>query len=188
MAKLLDIKCFWNMAFEEDYNNLDKWEGQILLEEDGWFEGVVTAPNNRYELKNCFIFGVYHSNKIIELFKLSPLSVYHGVKDEVGYNGEFEIINSLGSLPGGNSCIMVQSPKNTIDIPTEIEILEFKIQKYKSNIKYKEEYNFYTNIASIRNVLTKLVMINYIGRKFTSEEADIINRELKPLKEQFVRR
>lgn len=41
MGKLNDIKGYWNMSGGWDFNDNDMWEGRIILEEDGWFEGIV---------------------------------------------------------------------------------------------------------------------------------------------------
>ena len=45
MAKLIDIKGYWNMANDWTFDEKNVWQGQILLQEDGWFEGVVVDPH-----------------------------------------------------------------------------------------------------------------------------------------------
>ena len=91
MTKLNDIKGYWDATYSYDFNDINMWEGQILLEEDGWFEGIVVDPKSSYT-KDRFIFGVYHPDKVIELFKFTPVSVsnpfvFHGKRDAKGYDG-----------------------------------------------------------------------------------------------------
>ena len=57
MTKLMDIKGYWNMSGSFEFNDNDMWEGKILLDEDGWFEGIVVDPNSSYTEDRC-IFGV----------------------------------------------------------------------------------------------------------------------------------
>ena len=92
MSMLKDIKGYWNVGYSYDFNDVNMWEGQILLEEDGWFEGIVVDPKSSYT-EDRFIFGVYHPDKVIELFKLTPINissffVFHGKKSEKGYDGD----------------------------------------------------------------------------------------------------
>ena len=56
MAKLMDIKGYWDMSYGYDFNDNDMWEGKILLDDDGWFEGTVVDPNSSYT-EDRFIFG-----------------------------------------------------------------------------------------------------------------------------------
>ena len=85
MAKLMDIKGYWDMSGSFNFNDNDMWEGKILLNDDGWFEGIVVDPNSSYT-EDRFIFGVYHPEKVIELFKFTPIDVsapfvFHGKRD-----------------------------------------------------------------------------------------------------------
>ena len=60
MAKLMDIKGYWDMSGSFNFNDNDMWEGKILLNDDGWFEGIVVDPNSSYT-EDRFIFGVYYT-------------------------------------------------------------------------------------------------------------------------------
>jgi len=39
-------------------------EGQILLQDDGWFEGIVVDPSSSYT-EDRFIFDVYYLEKVV---------------------------------------------------------------------------------------------------------------------------
>ena len=67
MSKLVDIKGYWNefnikdyinKSCGNDFNDNDMWEGKLLLEDDGWFEGIVVDPFSSY-IENRFVFGIY---------------------------------------------------------------------------------------------------------------------------------
>ena len=144
MAKLNDIKGYWDTSYGCDFNYNDMWEGKILLEEDGWFEGIVVDPNSFYK-KDRFIFGVYYPNKVIELFKCTPIDVsapfvFHGTRDVTGYDGTFESIGLLGSTPCGVSRII------TRDAEFARENVDSEIDELKSSPIY--ETNLMSYLAS----------------------------------------
>ena len=67
MAVLNDIEGYWNltgsrMIFYEDH----MWEGSLLLEDDGWFEGIVKDKKIPYD-GDIMIFGFYYPEKSIKL-------------------------------------------------------------------------------------------------------------------------
>ena len=136
MSKLFDIKGYFDSSYEYQFNDRDMWEGKILLEDDGWFEGVVKDVSSSYQ-EDRFVFGVYHPGKVIELFKWTPTSfsspfVFHGNKSEVGYQGEFEVIGLMGSMPYGVSRI---TPEEVVlgndEEQVEIDDVKRRIERYK---------------------------------------------------------
>ena len=72
MSKLVDIKGYWNMSGGYDFNDNDMWEGKLLLEDDGWFEGIVNDPTSPYT-GDRMVFGIYHPTKIIELLNINNI-------------------------------------------------------------------------------------------------------------------
>lgn len=72
----MDIKGYWNMFYGYDFNDRDMWEGQILLSDVGWFEGIVVDPNSFYT-EDRFIFGVYYPGKVVNYFSLLLLVLVH---------------------------------------------------------------------------------------------------------------
>ncbi len=191
MAKLMDIKGYWNMAYGCDFNDKDMWEGQILLQDDGWFEGIVVDPNSSYK-EDRFIFGVYYPEKVIELFKVTPISVnapfvFHGKRDAKGYDGQFETIGLFGAMPCGNSHIITQYVETVRQgIEEESQKLEAKIQRYKDNIMDEPGKEFYENTFAMRRTMVESILRNYEKRGFTQEEIDELREEFEPVKDRVM--
>lgn len=191
MAKLMDIKGYWNMSYGYNFNDNDMWEGQILLQDDGWFEGIVVDPNSSYT-EDRFIFGVYYPEKVVELFKFTPLNisapfVFHGIRDAKGYEGQFETIGLFGTMPCGNSHIITQYAEVARgNVNEEAKVLEAKIQRYKSSIMDKSGQEFYDNTIAIRKTMTQSVLKDYEGQGFTSEEIDELREEFEPVVERVI--
>lgn len=132
MKKLIDIKGYWNTSFDWNLNDKDMWEGQILLEEDGWFEGIVKDPYSQYT-GDRFIFGIYHPEKVIDLYKYAPEDVsspfrFHGDRDVKGYDGVFSVYGLFGETPYGNCHIITQYAKSETDNHIQdVNLLEKKL-------------------------------------------------------------
>ena len=176
MNKLIEIKGFWKTRRKEDYNDKNMWEGKLLLEEDGWFEGIVIDPESQYK-GNRFIFGIYHENKIIELLKISPENVsnpfvFRCQKNRKEYEGIFSVIDTYDEYPCGESKIItneIDYLKEKQNIETEKERLLNKINSFKEENDYKE---LYENILNIRSNLSEYVLRKYKGDKFTKKEIE----------------
>lgn len=164
MTKLIDIKGYWDMSIIYNFNERNMWEGQILLQEDGWFEGIAINSNGTYK-DDRFIFGVYHPEKDIELFKFTPISVsspfvYHGKRDVKGYDGRFETIGAV-TVPCGNSHIITQYAEDVRkNIEEETKLLESRIERYKSSIMDEFGQKYYNNIITKRSSMTKQVIMS----------------------------
>ncbi len=206
MSKLVDIKGYWNEFYikdymnkscENDFNDNDMWEGKLLLEDDGWFEGIVVDPFSSY-IENRFVFGIYFPDKVFKLYKFTPMSisnpfVFHAKKDCEGYNGMFEIIGSLGSLPYGRCRILTShidvknNPVEQMAIEEDKRKLQEKIQAYKDNIMDDVGREFYENAIAQRSSLCKIILANYEGREFTTEEMQQIMEECQPVNERIMK-
>ena len=190
MTKLIDINGYWNAFYEWNFNDQNMWEGQILLQDDGWFEGIVVDPNSSYK-DDRFIFGVYYPDKIIELFKLTPQSinnpfVFHGKRDAKGYDGQFEIIGLFGPKPYGNCHIITQFAEAVRQgTEEESQKLESKIQRYKDSMMDETSKQFYENYIAIRTMI-KSVLRNYEGRNFNPEEIDEFRQEFEPVNDKVI--
>lgn len=191
MAKLMDIKGYWDMSGRYDFNDNDMWEGKILLDDDGWFEGIVVDSNSSYT-EDRFIFGVYYPEKVIELFKFTPISVsapfvFYGKRDAKGYDGEFETIGLFGAMPCGVSHIITQYAESVRE-NTEVETdeLEKRIQRYKQSIMDETGKEFYNNSIAMRNSMCQIILRNFEGRGFTSEELQQIMEECQPVNDRVM--
>lgn len=191
MSKLNDIKGYWDMSYNYNFNDNDMWEGKILLEDDGWFEGIVVDPNSSYK-EDRFIFGVYHQGKIIELFKFTPIDVsapfvFHGTRDAKGYDGQFETIGLFGSMPCGVSHLITQDAELVRgNVDSEKAELEAKIQRYKNSIMDEVGKEFYNNSIAMRNSMCQIILRNYEGRGFSSEESQKIMEECQPVNDRVM--
>lgn len=183
MARLIDIKGYWNQNDEYIFNDTDMWEGKLLLEDDGWFEGIVTDPYSQYT-GDRFIFGIYHPTKIIELFKVSPSIVsdpfvFRGRRDAKGYDGEFSIIGLLSEHKYGVSHLITQDvdylKENNYqevasrNIDTEKEELLNRIELFKNNNTFSY---LYENTKGMRSNLSQYVLRKYYGERFTKEQIE----------------
>lgn len=185
MAKLMDIKGYYNMAYGRDFNDKDMWEGQILLQGDGWFEGIVVDPNSSYK-EDRFVFGVYHPDKIIELFKFAPFSVsapllFHGEREAKGYEGNFEKMELLNTVSCGSSHIITQYVETVRQgVEEESQKLEERIQRFKDIIMDGPGKTIYENIIDMRSVLVQLVLRNYKGKGVFQESMDDFSEKQEP--------
>ena len=187
MAKIIDIKGFWNMDYGFDFNDKNIWEGQILLQDDGWFEGVVVDKPSSYK-EDRFVFGVYYPRKVIDLYKFTPINmsapfIFHGEKQVNGYDGQFNVIGLFSTMPCGNSRIVTKEvdlirPQR---IEEEIQKLETKIQRYKNTIMDETGKEFYENTIAMRKTMVESVLRNYEGRGFTQKEIDVLSGEFIPV-------
>lgn len=168
MEKLMNVCGYWNMNFDEEYNNKEKWEGQIILAEDNWFEGIVKNNDDNIER---MIMGFYNPQSYIELLKTIPNELlksylYHCDWSFEGYNGEFSIINQDGELFCGTALItaieteiskqMNYSKEQHGLIPDELEKetneLINKLNEFKKNIPINE---LYSSAVTIRKEVSK---------------------------------
>ena len=181
MAKLMDIEG-WDVYYASGLNRY-LWKGKILLDDNGWFEGIVVNPN-----KDIFVFGVYHPEKLIELCKLTPNNdnkplVFHGKRDArvhgkrdaKDYTGTIEIIGLSLSIPCGVFCMNTQYAE-AVRENTEAETSELKtrIQRYKQTIMDEE-----------KNIMYQIILRIYKEREFTPEESQQIEEEFQPVNDRF---
>jgi hypothetical protein len=175
----MDIQGYWNTSGTYDWNDRDMWTGQLLLEEDGWFEGLVVNPYSSYQ-EHRFIFGVYYPAKRIELYKCAPIGVssplvFHGKRDAKGYDGPFEAIGILeGSIPSGISHIITQYVEPVRDSVEEETIsLENQIQDYKERRMDAINQEFYDTKVAMRKQLCETILRNMEKGIFYSTEQGI---------------
>lgn len=183
MSKLVDIKGYWNMSGGYDFNDNDMWEGKLLLEDDGWFEGIVNDPTSPYT-GDRMVFGIYHPTKIIELLKVAPANVsdpfvFRGQRDAKGYEGDFSVLGFFGEQYCGVSHLITQhvdylKEKNypevaDRDTEAEKEELAKRIATFKQNDDFVE---LYENTVGMRSNLSEYVLRKYNGETFTKEQVE----------------
>ena len=191
MSILIDIKGYWNEHRLYNFNDDKMWEGKLLLEDDGWFEGIVNDMNSEYT-GDRMVFGIYHPGKVIELIKVSPgvvsdPFVFRGNRDAKGYEGNYSVIGYV-EIPCGTSFIITQdvdylkennySTAKDRNIELEKEELTNKIDIFKRKNDYKE---LYEKTVAIRNKLSEYVLNRYNGNNFSKEQIEEI---LEPVQEK----
>lgn len=195
MGKLNDIKGYWNMSGGWDFNDNDMWEGKIILEEDGGFEGIVQDPNSPYT-GDRMVFGIYHPTKVIELLKVAPMEVsapfiFRGKRDAKGYDGEFSAIGLFGEMPVGVSHIITQDVEHLVEIgdsrekdrniEAEKEELLKRLEAFKEVDSFKE---LYENTLAMRTQMSEIILRNHMGVGFSEEEQETIMSEVQPINDR----
>ncbi len=67
----MNIKGYWDLSKMGHYDDEQMWVGRILIEDDGWFEGLVQNRNNSHNTGTSFVFGFTKEGKIVNLYKVS---------------------------------------------------------------------------------------------------------------------
>ena len=189
MKELIGIKGYYNEMFE----------GFLLREENGWFEGIVSSPNSSYN-GDRLIIGTYHPDKVFELYLISPLSaseplIFCVSKDDSGYSGDVSIIDR------NNILFMHDGYKETVghlrliglfgakplctanietiqlydDLTDEKNKLEERIDNFKKTLLYADGLDFYLHAhacATCHKNLCGLVLKDYEETKVKKYKND----------------
>ena len=183
MQQIFNAKC--SFIIDGD-TRVSSWDGSFLLDDDGWFEGIVNDTSGIYQGDN-FIFGVHIPGKGIELYKLAPIDirypmVFHGDIAGNVYMGELENVTLLGPTHSGASNIVTREKQYDDDIVQE---LESKINSYKTGMDDICAL-FYGRYLEIRDALCQIFSRNFEGKYFTAEEADELMKVLGPMNEKVL--
>lgn len=166
MTKLMDIKGYWNTSDDWNFDEKDMYEGQILLDEDGWFEGIVNNPYSDYKLDR-FVFGAYFEGKVIFLNKLTPLEgstpfIFSGDYNDGYYWGEFDYLGLAGNYRCGNMQMASREVEHNLE--SQKQELVVKLENFKKGMnKYFAE--MYQNMLAVRKEFTEEVLEMYNERK-----------------------
>ena len=162
MVKLYDIYGYIDYSncyvFDEIYN----WNGQILLNEEGWFEGVVSYSNENTVKKNVcdnlFVYGIFIPGcgiKIIERIPYISGSVLRGIS--IGTylfdNNEYKGIRTVGSnISQRNYGVtklvfkMVRNISKQQNIDVEFRDVASEISKLKKKLIIVRRENTYKDL------------------------------------------
>ena len=173
------------MSESYDFNDRDMWEGQLILHNDGWFEGIVKDPYGHYH-NDIFIFGAYFPYIAVELLKVTPAEVsdpfvFKCEKNQEGYAGRFSIIDALGEQPFGVSYIVIQKSmnENLLDLQT-------RIGNWKSAMQGDNNIILYENTAKMRKEFCEILRRKYTGKTFTDEEMNKIREATDPIENEIL--
>ena len=187
MSKLYNIKGYWDMT-GEGFDENKTWEGQLLLEDDHWFEGIVVDKGS--EGTDRFVFGCFDPYKGIELHKLVPLTlsdpiVFHGRDKGDGIKGTFDDIVLEGSIEIGKFKFEF-SDASSENCDDEVAKLQDRIKVFKDTTLKTSAEDLYNNTLRTRHAFCVITMGNFYGKIFTQEERYALERELSPVTEEIV--
>ncbi len=160
MYDIRKILCCFDKHSDQIGNDKNILEGEILIEQDGWFEGIIFEQNSNYN-KGQFIFGVYIENKVIYFYKISPINIDNSLKFYVNsyndtYLGNFSIVTNIGESIAGNCSIKI----NKLEKEKEIDIKN-NIDFIKVLLSYNESIDLYKNSLQSRMSIISTVLNNY---------------------------
>lgn len=166
MAKLIDIKGYWNMANDWDFDEKNVWEGQILLQEDGWFEGIVVDPHSEYT-QDRFVFGACHEGCVIFLNKFTPLEtstplIFQGEFNGHDYTGEVDSVSLMTAYKCGNARMLTEEVHK--DLEEQSQELTTRIEGFKNTKMNKAFMEIYHNLLVRRQEFTEEVMATYFEK------------------------
>lgn len=183
MSRLIDIKGYWNSVGAYVFRDDDSWEGKILLDEDGWFEGIVNDSNSTYT-GDRMVYGIYHPGKIIRLVKISPKDVsnplvFEAIRDVKGYNGNFSEIRKSLQENLGSSYIITGDVQDLIgcdypeycnrNVEIELDDVMKRINAFKKGKQFEE---LYESNKELKEEISEILLQNYQNKKITNREIE----------------
>lgn len=161
--ELYDINCHFNDDNSYHFADQDKWEGQFILHEDGWFEGMLND-------KDTYILGIYSKDNIIELLKVNPSfmnysQIYRGnlysinycEKQKSNYLGMHGKMNPNNEELVGNCSFSIKEAEKQNTKVLKSRIKSFKEKNYellkKINILYKNNLLRRKNLIELLNTM-----------------------------------
>lgn len=147
-------------------NNDEELIGNILIDEDGWTEGIVREQNNN-DAQKRFIFGIFHRRKIIQLYSFNtddPKEIYKFCATkrfylDKTYKGQASIlIDSIEKPLGKCDISSVSLEKDPRDMDTEKDDFINMLEKWKSCALKGESKATYTRYLQERNRLSKTLL------------------------------
>lgn len=142
------------------YDNQMLFEGMILIDDEGWVEGILTSPNKD---SKKFVFGFSYNEKVIELFglALSNNNValnFHVEEQSDEYNGQVLAINEVNQQLYGLCSLVMKDQELSSDF--EVDKLEEKIESFKNNMDLYGKA-FYIGTIKNKDRIIKSIIDDY---------------------------
>lgn len=161
MEKLYNIKGY--SIFDSDCisDEANVLEGQIILYEDNFFEGLVFDLKSSEKIDNL-VSGVYYPDKAIELYEFLSTGDrgvlnFHCKKSANGYEGKVEHSGPPGERISGISRIVTQCSELSMeDADLKIKDLKDRIKNYTYFKISQDHYIWYSLFNSYRDTLCNL--------------------------------
>ena len=180
MEKIYDINDtitykFRNKNFKHICN------GKMILDDTGWLEGYLKSPNSNTKKKGTylFIFGIYHPNKVLDLYEFNQSSIYPFVfKGEQIDSKYVGILRSFYSKPDEfftdytDTLRIKESDSDIAKVKDKID--ELKKYIYEEEIEKPDENrlrtNFYNKVYKNRIDLSDILLKANEEITFTEED------------------
>ena len=174
MAKLYEIKGYWNEEDNWRFNDEKMWTGQIVKERDGWFEGITIDKNG----EKRFIFGVYDPEEFLDLWLIRPAAIedslyYKCAREHTnGYYGEARLTGfpALSDPKICNCYFEIQESKNQ----DKSELLG-EIANWKHVMHDDESILFYEDYESNRSNVVESAQMSHAYR-LSPEQREIVKK------------
>lgn len=133
MEKLYDIKGFFTMGNNKNFDETNSWQGKILLKDDKQFEGIVVDSGDNTDR---LITGslIDYQVAILDKFNLKgydPCS-FISFSDGNEFRGQyFAVTPSRGEIPAGNCKIQFTYTEENNEVKN---ILEKRIESFKDKV------------------------------------------------------
>lgn len=154
------------------------WSGKIVIDDTGWFEGYLKRPEstNGWTEDYLFTFGIYHPNKVLDLYICSSTNIYPNVfKGELigsKYVGKLSEFYSNTDDMYTNSLSIKESKSNIAKVKDKTDALKKQI-KEKELHRFEENRlrtNFYNKVYENRIALNDILVKASEGITFTEED------------------
>lgn len=156
----------------DDYNfkNIPEWMGNIIVRDNGFFEGIVTLKVFN-EARDALICGNYLTNKMINFMIMGENIVIGAtlIKTSLGYEGKllisnYMIFDDIVNSTYNNSNNTLVTLDERIDLTSaDIDSIKDKMDKILKEGIYKETYNSILSNNNEALVLLNQMYIQYKG-------------------------
>ncbi len=156
------------------YDHQRLFKGRLLLDENGWVEGITESLEKEEDDEKRFVFGTFYPGKVMELFEL-PLKGnattlnFHMENHGIDYKGEVLTMEQPSTQLYGLCTVIVRIPELEVnDIFEEVEKLELEIEEMKNNMDVYGQA-FYQGFIENKNRMMKVVEDSYRVRSDIKE-------------------
>ena len=176
MPILYNVRGYWRENRGTNFKSKDYWDGKMLLQDDGWFEGIAHDPESSYT-GDRFIFGVCHETDIMEIYKFCPLAiaspfVYSISRRDDALRGDVFWLRDQHLYPFGDALISrSQVDPERVDVNSEIKELEESIEEYKDEKLDEPLQVCYDRIKELKDCIIKLRVIREKGHLISFEDS-----------------
>ena len=186
MPILYNLRGYWRENPHASFKSNDYWDGRVILKEGGWVEGIAHDPESSYT-GDRLLFGVFHEDSIIELFKFCPLAIttpfiYSITRKDDALRGEVMGLGAADLYSFGDSLISRSEFKPEMgDVDAEIKSLEEGIKAYKEEKMDEPVRICYDRIKELKDSIIKLRVICAKGNLISFDDREELISKFIPL-------